>query len=901
MHFRLALVLLVASLGWSQRLELKQARNLGALDAGEAVEGISIRFARSADQQKQLDQLLDELQRPGSANYHRWLSPEEYAARFGLSDADMGRVDKWLRGSGLQIDHRGRTRSYVMVSGTANQVQQAFGTELRRYEFRGKRHFANAGPVRIPGDLSELVLNVEGLDDFLPEPNQKRKPEPEGNIGGGRHILAPDDYAVIYNIRPALQRGIDGTGQKIAIVGQSKIEVGDMALFRTRYNLSANVPEVILYPGSRDPGFNDARGEANLDLQWAGAVARNAKLVYVYGTSAVSAAAHVIDQKLAPILSVSFSAGCEAQNSQATLAGLRSLVQTGNALGITWVNSSGDAGPAGCDANTSTVAQNGYGPRIPSIIPEVTSVGGTELNDREGIYWANSNDANQASALSYIPEITWNESETGVGVYSGGGGISSFYLRPEWQKGPGVGNETYRKSPDVSLAASTYNGYAVIQDGNLFIYGGTSAGTPAFAGMLALILQATNQTGFGNINRLLYPLAQSNPEAFHDVDRGNTNLACAAGTKDCGSGRIGFDATPGYDMATGLGSVDFDRLLAAWPRQKATQSLVTLTSSRAPVYAVNSGGSLTWTFTLMLQEHAGVGTTVTGLKIGDVDSTSQINTFFGGNSIAAGASIVGTLAARNQTVPRTETFEISGRDEGGYTWKQILFVELLGSAPSPVINGIANAASFAQSFAPGSILSVFGTNLAAGTQAAAVVPLIAFSGGVTASIDGVSAPFYYVSPGQINLQIPYGVTVGTARLTISYPQAGSASVNVPINATAPGIFTDNQLFTVPQNRCGRGETCILFITGQGAVSPTVATGAAPASNVLVSSLPRPVAPVTMTIGEVPAGIVFAGIPYGLTGVTQINFAVAANTPVGTQRVVVKVGANESVGAKIEVF
>ncbi|MCX6611341.1 MAG: hypothetical protein NTW74_10880, partial [Acidobacteria bacterium] len=528
---------------------------------------------------------------------------------------------------------------------------------------------------------------------------------------------------------------------------------------------------------------------------------------------------------------------------------------------------------------------------------EVTSVGGTELNDREGTYWAGTNDANLASALSYIPEIPWNQSQAGVSIASGGGGISSFFLRPEWQKGPGVGNETYRKSPDVSLAGSTYNGYAVIQSGNNLIFGGTSAGAPAFAGMLALILQATNQTGLGNINRLLYPLAQSNPEAFHDVDRGNTILACVVGTKDCGSGRIGFEATPGYDMATGLGSVDFDRLLAAWPRQKATQSLVTLSSSRAPVYAVNSA----WTFTLTVQEHAGVATTLTSFKIGEIDLSSQISSFLGGNTIAAGGSIGGTLETRNQTVPKTETVEISGRDESGYTWKQILYIELLGPAPTPVINGIANAASFAQSFAPGSILSVFGTNLATGTQAAAVVPLIAFTGGVTATIDGVNAPFYYVSPGQINLQIPYGTAVGTSRLTISYPQAGSASVNVPISATAPGIFTDGQLFTVPQNRCGRGETCILFITGQGAVSPTVATGAAPAPNLPVSSLPRPVAPVTMTIGDVPAGIVFAGIPYGLTGVTQINFTVAANTPVGTQRVVVKVGANESAGAKIEVF
>lgn len=893
MHLRLSLLLAIVSLGWGQRLELKRARNLGALDASEAVEGISIHFTRTAAQQRDLDQFLVEVHRPGSANYHRWLSPEEYATRFGLNDADLARVETWLRGSGLRIDHRGRTRGYLMASGTAGGVKRAFGTELRRYEHRGQRHFASAGPVKIPAEVNSLVLNVDGLDDFLPEP--------AGNLTGGRHVLAPDDYAVIYNIRPSLQRGVDGTGQKIAVVGQSRIELSDMSLFRTRYNLPPNVPEVILYPGSRDPGFNDAQGEANLDLQWAGAIARNAKLFYVYGSSALSAAVYVIDQKLAPIVSVSFSAGCEAQHSQAVLFSARSLVQTANAMGITWVNSSGDSGPAGCDSNSSAIAQNGFGPRFPSVIPEITAVGGTELNDRNGDYWRGTNDANLASALSYIPETPWNESVAGVTVASGGGGISSFFLRPEWQSGPGVGNERFRKSPDIALSASGYIGYAVIQGGALTIYGGTSAGTPAFAGMLALVLQATNQTGLGNINRILYPLAQSSPDAFHDVSTGNTLVPCAAGTKDCTTGKFGFEATPGYDLATGLGSVDFDRLLAAWPRQQPAQSLVTFSNSNAPVYAASSGGNLSWTFALTLQEHAGLKTTVTSFKIDGEDLTSQVVNFFGSNTIPAGAKLNGGLAVRNLNVPLTRTFEITGRDESGHTWIQTLPVQFAGLPPAPTINGIANGASFGQSFAPGSILSIFGTNLATGTQAAAAVPLIDFSGGVMASVNGVNAPFYYVSQNQINLQIPYGTPVGTAQLTLGYPQAGSSTVNVPISETAPGIFTDGQSFTVPQNRCGRGETCILFITGQGAVNPGVATGAAPSPNLPVSALPRPIGAVSMTIGGVPAGIAFAGIPYGLTGVTQINFTVAAGTPVGTQQVVVKVGPNESAAAKIDVF
>jgi uncharacterized protein (TIGR03437 family) len=875
MYLRLTLILLLSMVGWSQRWELKSARNLGALADGEAVAGISVRFARSAAKQVALEQFLQELHRPGSPEFHKWLQPEEFASRFGLSEAEVGRVERWLGASGFAVKHRSRTRTFVTVSGNARAVRRAFSTELRRYEHKGKIHFANATAVSFPAEVADLVQHVDGLDDFLPEPNQTRPPEPEGNIAGGRHVLAPDDYAVIYSIKPALARGIDGTGQRIAVVGQSNIDLNDMRLFRSRYRLAANEPDVILYPGSANPGFNDAQGEANLDLQWAGAVARNAKLIYVYGTSVFSALAHVVDQRLAPIVSVSFSAGCELQNSQSALTSLRNLAQAANALGITWVNSSGDGGPAGCDANSSSIAQNGFSPRVPSIIPEVTSVGGTELNDRNGNYWNATNDENQASALSYIPEIPWNESRAGITIASGGGGISAFFPRPSWQEGPGVGNEQFRKSPDVALAASTYNGYSVITNGSAFIYGGTSAGTPAFAGMLALVLQATNQTGLGNVNRLLYPLAQSNPEAFQDISSGSTRVPCAAGSKDCNGINFGYEATPGYDMATGLGSIHFENLLNAWPRQQATRALVTLSSNRNPVYATSTNGALGWAFTLTLKEHAGVSATITSFKIDGENLTGQTGNFFGATNLNAAGSLNAPLVTSAGIVGTTRTIEIAGEDANGNSWTQTLFLPFLGLAPTPTITGIANGASFLTAFAPGSVISVFGRDLAAGTQAAAAVPLIAYSGGISATVDGVNAPFYYVSPGQINLQIPYATQPGTARLTIGYPQGGSASVNVPIQAVAPGIFTNTSSFTVPQTRCGRGETCILYITGQGAVSPAIATGAAPALNASLAQLPRPVAPVSMTIGEVPAEVVFAGIPYGLVGVMQINFTVAA--------------------------
>ena len=217
-----------------------------------------------------------------------------------------------------------------------------------------------------------------------------------------------------------------------------------------------------------------------------------------------------------------------------------------------------------------------------------------------------------------------------------------------------------------------------------------------------------------------------------------------------------------------------------------------------------------------------------------------------------------------------------------------------------MIGGVANGASFSQTFAPGAILSVFGTNLSNGTQAAGAVPLLTYMAGITANINGVSTPFYFVSPGQVNLQIPYSTANGSARLTLGYPQGNAATFSFQVSASAPGIFVEGAGFTVPQTSCARNETCILFINGQGAVTPAIATGAAPSATATLAQLPKPAAEVTMTIGDVPAKILFAGIPAGLVGVTQINFTVAAETPVGTQPVVVKVGAVESSAAKINV-
>lgn len=855
--------------------------------AQERIDGLLLHFERTPAQQQALEELLDNQARRNSPDYQRWLSPTEFAARFGPAAATQTRTRTWLRDHGLTLNYESQSGAFWIISGERTQLENALAVRLERQPAGARRRYLHRGSYRLP----DGVAAITGLDDPLPRPQATT---PAANAPDGSHFLAPDDYFTIYNI-PA---GLDAPNIRIAVVGQSRIDLEDMRTFRRRFGLPDNDPEVILVPGSTDPGFvTDDQIEANLDLQWAGAIARNARLRYVYAANALVATAYVIDQRLAPIVSVSFTAGCEPELSPTTLNAFRSLAQQAAALGISWINAAGDAGAAGCDGNRAFIAQNGFAVEMPNGVPEVTTIGGTELNDREGDYWAPTNSPTGASALGYIPEIVWNQSRRGTSIAAGGSGVSIFFPRPPWQP---AGSQ-FRTVPDLSLAASTYNGYRVIHRGRELIVGGTSAGAPAFAGMVALLLEANGRPqGYGNLNRLLYPLAQATPEAFRDITVGDNRVPCVFGTPDCGEGAFGYTAGPGFDRATGLGSPNFARFLAGFPRANPTQSLITITSDRNPVYVTPSPSGNTWTTTFTFHEHNGVATTLTSFRVDDVEQINNIQVALGSLTVPANGLLNLRLSFGGIATPLTRTYRISGRDESGQTWQREIFVAYLGTPAAPRILGLANGASFTQSFAPGAILSVFGENLAQGTQAAQALPLTRFSRGVRATINGLNAPLYYVSPTQVNLQIPYGLPPGPASLTLAFPQQGASGTTFTLTATAPGIFTDSNRFAVPQTSCARGQTCILFLTGQGEVSPVIPAGEAPALSARLEELPRPLAPVTMTIGGVPAQIVFAGIPPALVGVTQVNFTVAPNTPTGPQDVIIRIGGADSAPARITV-
>ena len=540
-------------------------------------------FSHSAAQQADLDAILSEQQNPLSPYYHQWFSPEQFADRFALSASDIAKVIDWLQGQGFSVDETAGSRSYVAFSGTAAQVEAAFGTPIHHYLVNGELHYANLSDPKLPWPLASVVTGIHGLNDFRPKPRAVR-PRFTSSLTGS-HFLAPDDFATIYNLHALWASGIYGTGQKIAIMGQTDLILPDIATFRSVSGLPASVPTVVRVPGSPDPGIVSSDiVEANLDVQWAGAVAPKATIIYVNSTNAFNSMGYAIGQNLAPVISISYG-DCEANWLTSDINTLVAWGQQANAQGETIVGPSGDTGAADCDFPTGPpikAASLGLAVDIPAALPYVTGVGGTTFNEGAGTFWNSTNNLSNGSALSYIPEIAWNDTAIEIATPLGslaatGGGVSTIFTKPTFQVGTGVPNDGHRDVPDISFAGSFDNdGYLICSQGScvngfrftdnsLFVVGGTSAGVPTFAAIVALMNQKLGASQ-GNVNTRLYQLAGTSTDAFHDITIGDNKVPCIAGTTNCppGTSSIGYTAGVGYDLVTGLGSPNADNLVFEW-------------------------------------------------------------------------------------------------------------------------------------------------------------------------------------------------------------------------------------------------------------------------------------------------------------------------------------------------
>lgn len=566
------------------------------------LDRVQLMLSSSSDQLAALDQLLRDQQDPASVSYHQWLTPQQFGDQFGASQADIDQVTAWLATQGLRVTSVSAGRRSVEFSGTAGQVEQAFHTQIHRYTADGVMHISNAGDISIPTALVPVVAGIVSLHDFRAHPLH-RVVSPAGGLKSpaytttdptNPHLLTPFDYATIYDITPVWNGlKVDGTGQKIAVISRSNIDLTDVSTFRSNYGMQPANVQVLL--NGTDPGVQSQSGddiEASLDVEWSGAVAKGAQVIMVTSASTSTSdgidlsASYAVNNNVAPVISMSYGS-CEVENGSFNVF-YNNLWQQAVSQGISVFVSTGDDGSAGCDDQSSSrPAQHPFAISGLASTPYNVAVGGTQFSeDSSTNYWASTNTTPQvSSALSYIPEVVWNESayvnagNEKNGLWASSGGVSIVYPKPSWQTGPGVPsadpgttNSHHRYIPDVSLAAAEHDGYLIQAEGKTYSVSGTSASAPSFAGIMAMIDQYTG-TRNGLPNPKFYSLAQSTPGIFHDVTSGTNAVPCSnaplSPNASCTGPSIaptvatmgGYNAGPGYDLATGLGSVDVYKLV----------------------------------------------------------------------------------------------------------------------------------------------------------------------------------------------------------------------------------------------------------------------------------------------------------------------------------------------------
>ncbi|QNI31291.1 S8/S53 family peptidase [Alloacidobacterium dinghuense] len=461
----------------------------------------------------------------------RRLSHAEFNAQYAANPADFENIRVFAKNHGLSVDEAASSlpRRTIVLKGTAEAMEQAFGVQLNSYEdTRHKKRFhAFEGTISVPEDHAPAIEAVLGLDsrpiatphfrrrDDSADPDKRKKQQPT------TPSLQPQPFsAVQVGQLYGFPTNLNGSGQTIGI-----LELGggytdsDLQTYFQGVGLSTpNVTAVSVDGGSNSPGDpNGADGEVELDIEVAGSVANAANIAVYFAPNtdqgfidAITTAVHDTTNKPS-VLSISWG-GPESAWSAASVTALDNACQSAGALGVTITVASGDSGSS--DGTNGTVVD------FPASSPHVLACGGTELF---------------ANGTSIAEEVVWDDQPQGGAT---GGGFSGSFAVPTWQASALPSGSSGRGVPDVSGDASPESGYNIIVDGQPQVVGGTSAVAPLYAGLIALAnqqLASQNSPSAGFINPTLY----ENASAFNDITQGNNGA---------------YSAGPGWDACTGLGS-----------------------------------------------------------------------------------------------------------------------------------------------------------------------------------------------------------------------------------------------------------------------------------------------------------------------------------------------------------
>jgi subtilase family serine protease len=360
------------------RPEATAANDRGPVADSFPLDHLLLLLRRSPVRERELKNLINELEDPNSPVYHHWLTAREFGNRFGASRRDIEAISGWLRVHGFKVNYVYPSAMLIDFSGDAGSVHEAFHTEIHSLKVNGQPHFANVSDPQIPAALAPAIAGVVSLHDFRPHPMYRRRAE--YTTSSGDHAVVPADLATIYDFNPAFAAGYTGKSQTIVTVEDTDLYSGtgstsDWATFRKVLGLSGytsgTLTQVNPAPGTggtcTDPGINSDDAEAAI----------------------------------------------EASLGATTNAYINSLYQQAVAEGVSVFVSSGDEGAAIADINaayaTHGIAVSGY-----TSTPYNVSVGGTDFGDTytktTSTYWSSTNGTTYGSALSYVPEIPWDDS-----------------------------------------------------------------------------------------------------------------------------------------------------------------------------------------------------------------------------------------------------------------------------------------------------------------------------------------------------------------------------------------------------------------------------------------------------------------------------------------------------------
>ena len=609
---------------------LEFATRTGSVSADQQMQvAVSLNYRDAAG----LDAFLARLNNPSSADYHHYLSPEQFAARFAPTQAQVDQVKAYLTGKGLTVTDVASNRMLIDAKGPAKTVQSAFATSESRYHDNktNKDFTANDTAPSVDASVSALIGGVSGLNNHYQLHNYATTPKagtPQVGSGPGGGYTA-QELRSAYGVDKLVGAGTDGSGQSIAMLEFSHFTQSNITKYDQQYATGSPTPTVVKVDSGDDDTAGDGVTEVELDIEVAHAIAPKANVAVYEAPNSDQGEIDMWNKFVTDKVSVVSSSwgACELDDTASTETAVDNVAKQGAAQGQTFLSAAGDSGAYDCYRHGGTQSPNANNLAVdfPGSDPYVTSVGGTVLTEGSG--------------GTYSGETVWNEGT--ATKWAGGGGVSSKFARPSWQTGPGVSTSSLRQVPDVSANAANYSIYTV---GQWTYVGGTSAATPFWASVLTLANQqavAAGHAKVGQVNSTLYQLGSSSNYGtlFHDITSGDN---------------LHYSAAANFDEASGWGSPKADALVANLSGGGTTQPGAPSVTS--PGNQTNLVGD-----TVSITAHATGGTTPYTW------SASGLPT---GLSIASGTGVISgkTTAAGTYNATVTATDAAGKAGNASFTW-----------------------------------------------------------------------------------------------------------------------------------------------------------------------------------------------------------------------------------------